>query len=58
MTCVFVSTVWVIRKLTVKWLVSTTDIPQGNASESWALDSVSYGEVISRFLDIPPVKAL
>ena len=56
--CVFLSTGWGIRKLTVKELASAMDLPQGNTSEALVLASVSYGEVISRFLALPPVKEL
>ena len=34
------------------------DIPQINALKALALASVSYGEVMSRLLELPPVKAL
>ena len=33
-------------------------LPQGNALEASVLASVSYGEVMIRFLDFPPVKAI
>ena len=56
--CVFRSTVWGIRKLTVKELVSTIDPPQGNAPEELALASAADGELMSSFLALPPVKSL
>ena len=56
--CVFRRTVWGIRKLIVKELASDMDIPQVNALEALVLDSVSDDEVMSRFLELPPVKAL
>ena len=34
------------------------DLPQGNDSEVLALASVSDGKMMSRFLALPPVKAL
>ena len=56
--CVFRSMVWSIRNITVKELESTTDLTQENISEVLALDSVSYGDVMSRLLLLPPVKEL
>ena len=55
---VFLSTVWGIKKITVNELVSYMYLPQGNALEASVLASVSYGEVMIRFLDFPPVKAI
>ena len=56
--CVLKSTGWGIRKLTVKELASAMDLTQVNYSEELVLDSASDGEVMSRFLAIPLVKAL
>ena len=56
MTCVFLRKGWDIRNLTVKEVEPAMDLPRGYASESLVLDSVSDGEVMSRFLSLPPVK--
>ena len=56
--CVFRSMVWSIRNITVKELASTMDLTIENSSEVLALDSVSYGDVMSRLLLLPPVKEL
>ena len=34
------------------------DLPHGNASEALVLDSASDGEVMNRFLALPPAKAI
>ena len=56
--CIFQSTVCGKRKLTLKESSSAMYLPQGNSSEALALDLVSDGEVSSRFLAFPLVKAL
>ena len=56
--CVFRSTVWVIRKLTLKEVASSIDIPQGNTLEALVLASLSDDDVMSRLLELPLVKAL
>ena len=56
--CVFISTGWGIRKLTVKEVASDMDNPQGNYLEALVLASVSNDEVISRLLALPPLKEI
>ena len=56
--CVLRSTGWGIRKLTVNEVASAMGLPQGNALETLVLASVSDDKVISRLLELPPVKAL